>query len=211
MITRKQRSLLLLLTTLAALACAPLFQPAAPTLDPNSLQTVIAGTAQSAATQTALLTPPTWTAIPGIFPTATVEASPTVTETFVFLVFSPTPTATQPPTEAATENYSCRITAQSPANGTVLNRRTDFTAKWSLTNNGLRAWDANNSDYVFVSGADLHKRGGYDLSFTVEPGKTIDINVDMSTPNQKGEYSTVWELRVDNVRFCRMRISIVVE
>jgi hypothetical protein len=211
MLPRKQRSLLLILTAVTALACAPLFAPVSPTLDPNSLQTAIAGTAHAAGTQTALLTPPTWTAIPSIFPTATVPASPTVTETFLFLVFSPTPTATLPPTEAPSENYSCRITAQSPLNGTVINRRTDFTAKWSLTNNGFRLWDANNSDYVYVSGADLHKKGGYDLPFSVDPGKTIDLNVDMSTPNRKGTFSTVWELRVDNVRFCRMRLEIVVE
>jgi len=208
---RKQRTLLILLTGIAALACAPVFGPAAPTLDPNSLQTVIAGTAQAAATQTALLTPPTWTAIPSLFPTATSEASPTITETFLFLVFSPTPTPTQPPTEPPTRNYSCRITAQSPINGTVLARRTDFTAKWSLTNNGFMPWDANNSDYYFVSGAYIHKKGGYDLPFSVDPGKTIDINVDMSTPNKKGEVTTVWELRVNNVRFCRLRLSIVVD
>jgi hypothetical protein len=208
---RKQRTLLIMLTAVTALACAPLFAPAAPTLDPNSLQTAIAGTAEAAATQTALLTPPTWTAIPSIFPTATAPISPTVTETFIFLVFSPTPTSTLPPTEAPTQNYSCRITAQSPLNGTVLSRRTDFTAKWSLTNNGFVEWDTNDSDYVFVSGADMHKKGGYDLPFTVDPGKTIDINVDMSTPNKKGEISTVWELRVDNVRFCRMRLTIVVD
>jgi hypothetical protein len=209
--SRQRRSLSIILISILILACAPLFSPGVATLDPNQINTIIAGTAAAAATQTALLTPATWTAVPTIFPTATVAESPTPTETFIFLVFSPTFTATASQTQPATQNYDCRVVEQSPLNGTVLNRRTDFQAKWIVVNTGFRTWPANDSDYLYVGGADMHDKRGYDLNVSVNPGETATLVVNMTTPSQRGTYNTTWQLRVANVEFCRLRLSIEVQ
>lgn len=193
------------------LACAPLFAPVPPTMDPNSINTAIAGTAAAASTLTALLTPPTWTSTVTPISAVTPSATPSPTETFIFLLFSPTSTNSMTPTVQPTQNYACKVVAQTPVNGTVFSRRAAFSVRWTVVNAGFKTWGANDSDYVYASGEKMHDQNGYDLNSTVEPGKSVDLVVAMQAPSQKGNYTTNWQLRVENVRFCSLRLIIEVQ
>jgi hypothetical protein len=206
--SKQWRAILIVVTTIVPVACAPLLAPSPPTLDPNALNTVIAGTAAAAATETALLTPPTWTSIPTIFPSATIAPSATITETFIFQIFSPTATVTMTATQEPTQNYACSVVAQSPQNGTNVARRATFETRWTLVNTGFQPWDSSDTDFIFSNGEKLHEQSAYDLNVTIQPGETVTLVVDMRAPNQKGDYTTVWQVRSKNVRFCSMRLSI---
>jgi hypothetical protein len=205
---RKWRAILILLTTVLPVACAPLLAPVLPTLDPNAMSTAIAGTAAAAASGTALLTPPTWTSIPTIFPSATTAPSATITPTFLFQVFSPTATITTTATQEPTQNYACAVISQFPQNGANVPRRSTFEARWTLVNTGFQAWDSSDTDFLFSNGEKLHEESAYDLNVTIQPGETVTLVVDMKAPNQKGSYTTVWQVRSGKVRFCSMRLSI---
>lgn len=210
---KKGRSRYWLITSCSVLifACAPLFVPAVPTMDPNAIGTAIAGTAAAAGTLTALLTPPTWTPTVTLVAAGTPTSTPTATETFVFLLSSPTPIPSMTPSEQPTQNYACKVTAQTPSNGAVFSRRAAFNVQWTVVNTGFKTWGVNDTDYIYASGAKLHDKNGYDLNFTVEPGDTINLSVAMEAPSQKGEYTTTWSIRVTTVKFCSMRLTISVQ
>jgi|GEM_PF-1060942 len=221
------------------LSCAPTFLTAStpaplPTFDPRSLETAIVETAQAAVTQTQLLTTPTLTFTPTRAPTKTLTLTPTVTSsptatatsTFVFLLPTPTPLVLDTPTKAAGGGgkyatqappqkggggpaYYCKINSQSPANGTVIPSGTNFTAQWTLTNNGL-LWEINSVDYVFVSGSFFADRSIYDLPASVARFGSVTISVNMRAPTKVGSYATRWSLQRGYYFFCYMYLSITV-
>jgi hypothetical protein len=95
---RKVRVFALIMATAVLLACSSLLAPAAPTPIPGLVETIVAATANAAATQTAYFAPtatntPTLTPLPTNTPTIT----PTPTATFVFILFTYTPTMTNTP------------------------------------------------------------------------------------------------------------------
>jgi hypothetical protein len=96
MIGRNFRTLALLAAIAVILACVPTLAPSAPpTLDPPSINTIIAQTAGAAATQTAMWMPPSSTSSLTPLPTNTPRVTPTSTPTFIFRLYTATPT---PPT-----------------------------------------------------------------------------------------------------------------
>ncbi|GAB4541983.1 MAG: hypothetical protein Fur002_11420 [Anaerolineales bacterium] len=218
-------------TLLASSTPAPLA-----TFDPRSLETAIVSTAQAAATQTFLHTTPTLTPTLTRTPTSTITLTPSVTSsptvtatnTFVFLLPTPTPLALDTPTKAASGGgghnatqppnrnvgsgpaYYCKIVSQSPANGTIIPLGTNFTAHWTLTNNGL-LWEINSVDYVFVSGSFFAGRSTYDLPASVPRFGSVDISIDMRAPSKAGSYSSRWSLKRGHYSFCYFVLSIVVQ
>ncbi len=205
-------------------ACAPLFVPVSPTLDPDSVKTAIAGTAAAAETMTALLTPPTWTPTFTPFPTGTSPSTPTPTETFFFSL--PTFTRTRTPTSIPTQTsppdsgggggngnskLSCNVTGVNPSNNTVFSPNQDFDTQWTLKNTGSDRWEASGMDYVFVGGDSLHTQSGYDLPGNVKSGAMVTLGVDMKAPGTPGTYSTTWNLKAGKTFFCNMRLTIIVQ
>jgi hypothetical protein len=196
-------------------ACAPMFQPAAPTLDQNSIQTVIAGTAGAAATQTALLTPPTWTGTVTQNATSTASITPSPTEGFSFILptvtKSPFPLSNLPPSGGGTKKLSCSVAVVDPAIGAVVSPDQPFQARWTILNSGTNRWDDTAVDYVFVSGDILHLEAAYDLTRSVRSGASIEITVDMRAPATPGSYSTTWNLKDGSTLFCNMNLVIAVQ
>ena len=215
MTRRKHRALTMFLALALMFACAPLTAPTTipPTFDPGSLNTMIAQTAGAAATQTALLQPPTITPTYTPFPTNTPTEIPSPTPTFIFIL----PTATVPsdtPTPYVSKSgdtYSCQIVAQSPANNASFASGANFDANWRVENSGSSIWDANSADYRFLSGDKLHKSNIYDFPKTTAPGEQVDLTVNMKAPKDAGTYSTTWEIRIGKTEFCKMKLTIVVK
>jgi len=219
MTTTRKTKLLIWVTALALImACVPaLATPAVPTFDPGAVNTFIAQTVNAATTRTAAAMPSA-TLTPTATPTRNTETpSPTATATVIFILSSPTPIIIPTFTNVSlggsgtsSDNYACRITRVTPPNGSSFSPRDDFDAFWTVTNIGRRNWDRTDVDYIYLSGAKIHKVSGYDLDKNVKVGNTLDLGADMQAPKDKGTYSTVWTMRVGNNEFCPLRLTIVV-
>lgn len=217
--TRKTKLLVWTTAVTLIMACVvpSLASPSVPTIDPGAASTFIAQTVVAASTRTAA-------AIPSLTPTATLTPTrntetpePSATATVIFILSSPTPLVIPTFTLANTgggsssDNFACRITRVSPANGSRFNSRDDFDAIWTVTNIGQKNWDRNSVDYVFSSGDKLHKVSGYDLSKNVRVGDSLDLGVDMQAPKNSGTYTTTWTMRSGDKKFCTMVLTIVVK
>jgi hypothetical protein len=212
MIRRSYRKIIILVITASMLACvAPAIAPAQapiPTFDPNSINTFIVQTADAAATQTALMLPPTLTSTPTSLPTNT--PADTATPTFVFLLptlsLTPTPVTIVP----SKAEYACQIVSQSPQNDSTMAGGESFEAKWMVANVGTQMWDQNNTDYVYNGGDKLHKIAGYDFNTTVPSGRSVELVVSMQAPSNPGTYTTAWRIVVGKERFCPLNLTIIV-
>ncbi|MFH1185009.1 MAG: NBR1-Ig-like domain-containing protein [Chloroflexota bacterium] len=203
---------------IAAMSCDVAFVlpagPVFPTAAPGVVETIVAGTAGAAQTQTAALMRPT--SSPTLTPTATRTPSltPTFTPTFVFRLRSATPAKTSTPTLAPgliSGEYSCKLLDQDPADGSKLDAKVDFDAVWEVRNTGSATWDENNIDFAFFNGDKLHEQSVYDLNKSVKSGESINLIVDMVAPKDAGKYRTVWSLRRGNDDFCRVTLTINVK
>lgn len=212
MLRRNYKTLTFLFLAVLVLACAPSLVPASvavSTFDPNSLNTIIVQTADAAATQTALVAPPasaTFTPLP----THTPSETPSPTITFVFILS--TPTVPSPTIVAGSSGlkFDCQVLLRSPADGSHISPKTDFTMDWRVRNVGTDIWDSDNADYRYKSGEKLHKSSAYDLNSSVPPGGQTNIQVAMKSPGDAGSYSTVWIIKTGSTEFCRMTMNIQV-
>jgi hypothetical protein len=220
MARRRKTTLWICIAALAlVIACVPaIATPAAPTIDPDAVNTFIAQTVNAATTQTAAAMP-TSTFTPSVTPTRNTETpSPTPTATVIFVLptFTPIvlPTFTLVPSlggsGTSSDNFACQVTRVSPPNGSTFDPRDDFDVFWTVRNIGRRNWDRSDIDYIYSSGAKLHKVSGYDLDENVRVGNSTEVGVDMQAPKDPGTYTTTWTLRVGNNEFCPLRFTIVV-
>jgi hypothetical protein len=223
MSTRNTKFLFWFVILALVMACVPSFATPFPTANPNQVNVFMAQTANAAATRTAAAKPtssPTFTITPTRL---TATPSPTSTSTVIFVLSSPTQAV--PPTiviiggggggtgsggGTSSDKYACQILSVSPANGTSMNPRNDFDATWKVKNTGTKTWDRNSVDFIYSSGAKIHKIAGYDLSSDVSSGGTINLGVDMVAPRNSGTYTTTWVLTVGSNNFCSMSLTIVV-
>jgi hypothetical protein len=213
--TRKTKLLVWVIALALVMACVPTFvSQSSPTVDPGAVNTFIAQTVEAATTRTAAAMPSA-TLTPTITPTPTT--SPTATVTFVLA--SPTPLVLPTLTSTnvnlggsgtSSDNFACQVTRVAPPNGSSFNPRDDFDVFWTVRNIGQRNWDRSDIDYIYSSGAKIHKVSGYDLPSNVRVGNSTDLGVDMQAPKDPGTYSTVWTMRIGDNEFCPLRFTIVV-
>ena len=211
MIQRNKRAIMVFVITALMLACVPSFAPASapiPTFDPNSINTVIALTAGAAATQTALMSPPTLAATATARPAST--DTPTPTQTFVFLLPTITvlPTLVTPGSSGA--KFECQLLSQNPQNNSAFAPDASFETTWQVANAGREAWFSSDTDYRYAGGARIHKASIYDLPFSVLPGGTINLKVKMKAPADPGTYKTEWTISVGKSWFCSLKLTITV-
>lgn len=204
---------------MACVPSIPIAAPTLPTFDPNALGTFIAMTANAAATQTAAVLPSS-TPSPSLTPTRNTETpSPTATNTIIFVLPSRTPIVIPTFTSVilgggggtSSDNYACRIVRVTPPNGSSFNPRDDFDVIWTVTNIGRKNWDRTDIDYIYSSGAKIHKISGYDLPKNVKVGNSIDLGVDVQAPKASGTYQTFWTMRIGSKEFCPLTYTLVVK
>jgi hypothetical protein len=199
-----------------------------PTTDPGQIATQVAAEVAAQLTEIALSQP-----------SATVPAAPAITETELPLPSEtplppteaaptaeaasatpqPTPTHTVPPATstwmptatATTAPFACQITKQVPANGKSFEPGADFDTTWTVKNTGTATWDSNEVDYRYDKGDKLHQTGVYDLPKTVKPGESVALVVDMTAPDEQGEYDTTWVLRRGGLLLCTLTVEIEVK
>jgi hypothetical protein len=211
MFKQNYRVLAILLVFAFLLACAPTIivtPPPVPTLDVSAINTTIAGTANAAATQTAVLLP---TQTPTATLTKTPSPVPSATPTFLYLLFSPTvPTAT-PTVENSGEPFTCQIVSQSPKEGTSFAPKASFETRVQIMNNGTETWDSNSADFRYIGGDQIHKTAVFDFPKSVATGETVDFTIPMQAPADSGPYNTRWQIAMGKERFCTVTVKIVVK
>lgn len=135
-------------------------------------------------------------------PTATPIPSPTPTPTLSPTPLPPTPTITPSPTETVTVVVDCDeatfIEDVTIPDGTELGPETSFTKTWRLLNAGTCAWNPNYK-LVFASGDLMSGPSSQQLvNLDVPPGASIDVSVDLISPNKLGTYRGYWMLKNAN-------------
>jgi hypothetical protein len=192
--------------------------PARPQTAPGFVDTVVAATAGAAQTQTAESLSPTPTPTFTPPPSNTPSLTPTLTPTFRFVLgASTTPVRTATAVGAATSTGSasdggdgCILLSQTPRDGAHFDPRRSFRVAWEVENTGSSAWDADRVDFVFSSGAEMHKKQRYDLPSDIRVGDSVTLEVSMAAPNPDGTYFTVWSLRRGSNEFCHVNLTIEV-
>jgi hypothetical protein len=191
-------------------SCGPGAATDAPA-DINDILTAGVGTLAASIfeTQTALVPPPSQTAITTSTATNTALPLPTSpvsspTQGFVFIpvvgtsIVSPTPTGTRftptvNPLSLATgcNNLQLISDVTIPA-GTILKPEEPFTKTWKVGNNGTCNW-ALQYRLVFIGG---NQMGGEPsgLGKVIEPNKWTQISIALAAPKQPGTYTASWRL-----------------
>ncbi|MDD5466196.1 MAG: NBR1-Ig-like domain-containing protein [Anaerolineales bacterium] len=139
-------------------------------------------------------------------PTATITAvSPTPFPTEAVLPATPTPTSspTITPTITATRpletgGLAIVFIGETVPDGTNLQPGQAFQKTWTLKNGGTRPW-VEGFTLAMVSsspaGENLGSLDDIPLAQEVQPGETIQISVDLVTPEQDGRYTVYYQLR----------------
>jgi hypothetical protein len=97
-----------------------------------------------------------------------------------------------------------------PKLGAVIGRNKLFDVIWRVKNTGS-VWLRTSVDLIYVSGARMRSRDGYDLTFSVASGEKVSLPaVRMRAPGVPGTYRATWSLRVGHENFCTLPVRIVV-
>jgi hypothetical protein len=113
----------------------------------------------------------------------------------------PTPTAA--PTTVPTVVYdpSCELSARfvedvTVPDDTLYNGGVSFRKTWRLRNDGECAWDPG-VIWTHIGGALLGAETTVEVELA-EPGRIVDVSVDMVAPLSPGTYSSFWRLQRSN-------------
>lgn len=178
------RSVLLLVVTIGITLACSLFTPEAPqpaaTL--NSLYTAAAETLSVMSTQGAATQPFDSSPTPTLsLPTNSPTAFPTYT-----LV---------PPIQTITKcDAAAFVTDVSYPDGAIVGRGNAFTKTWRIKNVGTCTWTTA-YDLVYVSGEKFGGKNVVALPASVGPGRSVDVSIQLTAPNQDGRYRGYWKLR----------------
>jgi len=79
--------------------------------------------------------------------------------------------------------------------GTNFAPNTAFKKTWRLKNIGTCAWTSSDVSLIFDSGEKMGAPASLALPTTVNPGQTVDLSVDMTSPAAAGHYFGYWKFK----------------
>lgn len=88
-------------------------------------------------------------------------------------------------------------TGETIPDGTVMDAGDTFTKSWTLRNDGICDWTTD-YQFVFVDGDRMGGASSQNLSSRIEPGESITLSVQLTAPEDDGQYRGVWRLRADD-------------
>lgn len=142
----------------------------------NSLYTAAAQTVQAVSTSNGIATPLSSATSPfPVYPSAT---------------FAPNNT----PAPVVLCDAAAFVKDVTVSDGTSFGRGVGFTKTWRIQNVGICSWTTSYA-LVFISGNGLGAPTAVNLPGNINPGATVDISVNMTTPNNDGHYISYWKLR----------------
>lgn len=110
----------------------------------------------------------------------------------VLMTLTPGGTSTA---SAATCYWAQFIADVTIPDGTSFAPNTAFKKTWRLKNIGTCAWNSNDVSLIFESGERMNAPASLALPTTVNPGQTVDITVDMTSPANAGHYFGYWKFK----------------
>ncbi len=141
---------------------------------------------------------PTFTSVPAPFPTVPLPT------------FAP-PTLPPSPTPTSNCDNAQFITDVTYPDNTVVAPSTNFTKTWRLKNIGTCSWTPSYA-VVFFSGDQMSGPSAQALTGNVNPGQTIDISVNLTSPASNGTKVGYWKLRnAAGVTFAQFYVQIKVD
>ena len=183
--TRFKKLLLPILALATILACSPFAastpQPAA-TL--NALYTAAAQTLEGMSTQAAIATQ--FSATPTLS-LSNATSSPIVINTFT----SVPPLSAVPVSRCDSAAFVSDVTYPDGSNVPLGGA---FTKIWRLQNTGTCTWTTSYA-LVYVTGERFSAPAAVAMPTSVGPGQTVDLAVNLTAPNQNGQYRGFWKLR----------------
>jgi len=205
----RTRKLIFITVSILFLLACEIPALSAPAVTPQTglipVETIIAGTAAAAQTQTAVLFPSaTKTSTSTPLPTATPTETATPTATVIFILPSPTE-----PFVPHSVGSACELTAIEPYNP-VVNPNESFDISWTLKNTSDEVWLNQAIDFRYTSGKDMHAKDAYDLPQNVGPNGTVTLTVPMISPGKSGKYTTTWELILKKKTLCKVSATVYV-
>ncbi|MGD8405423.1 MAG: NBR1-Ig-like domain-containing protein [Anaerolineales bacterium] len=231
-----RRIILWLILGLVILSCGTpvLVAPPPSASGTDSVETVVAQTADAAQTQTMRALPPSLT--PSLTPAATKTATVTPTPTATILFLFPTNTSLpasffedtvgggtgDDSSDGDSEDedgrirtqdlWACRVLSKNPADEMVVIGGTSFKTTWTVQNTGSETWPKKSVDIVYVSGTRLNEgKPYYDIPRAVAPGGTVTISVTMNFPKRQKDYQTRWGLKIGRTEFCTVKFEFTVK
>ncbi len=79
--------------------------------------------------------------------------------------------------------------------GTNFAANTAFKKTWRIKNIGSCAWNSNDVSLIFDSGEKMGAPTSLAIPTTVNPGQTVDLTVDMTSPSNAGHYFGYWKFK----------------
>jgi len=191
-----------LIVLLVAMLACNISSEATPTLSPAQIDTLSAQTLaiiqwQTLSAQGTVLPQPgnTLTATAGPGDTATNTMLPSVTPTVFVPSATSTPTVTSTPIPC---NWAKFISDVTVPDGWETTPSDHFTKTWQLKNIGTCTWTSGYS-LVFDHGDQMSAPASQQLTpGTVAPGETIDVSVNLVSPNVAGTYQGYFKLRASD-------------
>lgn len=126
-------------------------------------------------------------------PTATAKK---VTNTPA-LVTVPTIGPTQKPGQINTGTDATTLAGETIPDDTKFLPGTAFSKTWRLMNSGTSTWSTEYK-LVFAQGDQMGANNEYRFNVPVEPGKIIDITIQMKAPDTAGSYKGFWKIKNPN-------------
>jgi hypothetical protein len=109
-----------------------------------------------------------------------------------------TPTATAFSTPPVVPSAGCDkaffVADITVPDGAVFTPNATFSKTWRLKNSGSCTWNTSYS-LIFYSGSQLGAPNSVNLPWSIPPGQTVDITVNMVAPASNGDYRGFWILR----------------
>ena len=110
----------------------------------------------------------------------------------VLMTLTPGTTSTA---SAATCYWAQFVADVTIPDGTSFAPNTAFKKTWRIKNIGTCAWNSNDVSLIFDSGEKMGAPASLALPTTVNPGQTVDITVDMTSPAAAGHYFGYWKFK----------------
>jgi hypothetical protein len=170
-----------------------------PTQGVDVVLTSAAQTVEANMTQAAILNPPT------VPPTSTANF---LTTTLAVSTTSVIATSIPPTQTCDVAQFIDDVTVP---DGTTLKPNETFTKTWRFKNVGTCSWTPSYA-VVFSSGDSMNGPATQALAGNVNPGQTVDISVELTTPAAAGNYKGFWKLRnAAGVHFSQFYVDIKVQ
>lgn len=160
----------------------------------STQSTAVAASIEAELTARALSATPTSTAT--TVPTATTEPTSTPSPTALPSNTPVPPVVVTTPAPQVSCYAATFVTDVTIQDGTVMKQAESFTKTWRVTNSGTCAWSGY--QLVFVGGERLGAPDAIPQPGIINPGGTVDVSVQLSSPSSTGDFTGYFKLKASD-------------